>query len=303
MRALVLGVNGVTGRAIAAELASEGFEVVGTGRAPERFPSALREAGVRFVISDRTIATELRAAIGDGADLVVDCAAYTAEHARLLLDATGSIGSIVALSSKAVYVDDQGRHTNSDDPPEFGAPVNEATAVMAPDFSGDYASPLGYGANKVAMELTLQDAAVPVSILRPSRVHGVGNARPREWWVVSQILDGRRSFQLAHGGRTGNHPTAAVNLARLAFSCAQQPAHRVLNSADPGTPTAAEIVRAICGGAVGRRRDLRRLRERWRGGLVALGHLAPVLPRHARRRITRVSTGRRLCHHRRADRP
>jgi inactivated superfamily I helicase len=50
---------------------------------------------------------------------------------------------------------------------------------------------------------------------------------------------------IAHRGQTGNHPTAAVNLARLVATCARRPGTRVLNSADPGSPSAADIVRAI----------------------------------------------------------
>ena len=48
-----------------------------------------------------------------------------------------------------------------------------------------------------------------------------------------------------HGGRTGNHPTASVNLARLARFRAEQPGQRVLKAADPGQPDAREIVQAI----------------------------------------------------------
>lgn len=245
MRTLVLGVNGMTGQAIATDLALAGHEVVGTGRAAQRFPDRLRDCGVHFLESDRHDPAAVAAALGDGADVVVDCVAYTAEHARMLLAASGDIGSIVALSSKAVYVDAHGRHSNSAEPPDFGTPVSEDTAVLPPDFSGDYKSAAGYGRNKVAMELTLRQAAVPVSVLRPSRIHGLGSARPREWWVVRQILRGVRTIPLAHGGRTGNHPTAAVNLARLVLACARQPGHRVVNSADPGAPTAADVVRAI----------------------------------------------------------
>ncbi|MFT3889093.1 MAG: NAD-dependent epimerase/dehydratase family protein [Arachnia sp.] len=245
MRAVVLGVNGLTGRAIAAELAAAGWEVVGTGRDKARFPTALGLAGVEFIRSDRNVPVELGAVLSSGADVVVDCVCYTADQARLLLGHTDRIGSIVVLSSKAVYVDAHGRHSNSDEPPDFGAPVSESCAVMEPDFSGDYLSRDGYGANKVAMECILRDSAAPVSILRPSRIHGAGAARPREWYVVTRLMNGQRQFPLAQAGRTGNHPTAARNLARLVRVCAEQPGARVLNAADPGTPTAAEIVTSI----------------------------------------------------------
>jgi nucleoside-diphosphate-sugar epimerase len=245
MRVVILGVNGVCGRAIAAELSGAGWEVVGTGRDPQRFPATLRDRGVRFECSDRHDPAQLDRVLGAGADVVVDCVCYTAEHARQLLTHHGSFGSAVVLSSKAVYVDDHGRHANSDDAPRFDGPVSEGRRVLEPDFSGAFASREGYGPNKVAAELTLRESAVPVSILRPSRVHGRGGARPGEWFVVRRLLDGRRRIPVAHGGRTANHPTAAVNLARLAAICALRPGARVVNAADPDRPTAADVVRAI----------------------------------------------------------
>lgn len=242
---MVLGVNGLTGGAIAAEFAEATWDVVGTGRCEARFPTPLRDRGVSFVRSDRYDPVALGRALADGADVVVDCLCYTAEHARQLLHCSGSFGSAVMLSSKAVYVDSRGRHGNSDDPPDFASLVPETQPVMVPDYSGAFDSREGYGANKVAAELALLDSCERVSILRPSRIHGPGAARPRKWFVVKRILDGRTSIPLAHGGMTGNHPTAAVNLARLARVCAEHPGQRVLNAADPSTPTARDIVTAI----------------------------------------------------------
>ncbi|MBC3761008.1 NAD-dependent epimerase/dehydratase family protein [Quadrisphaera oryzae] len=245
MRAVVLGVSGMTGRAVAAALADAGHEVVGTGRSPGRFPAVLRERGVAFVRSDRDDPAQVRAVLADGADVVVDVVAYTAAHARSVLEASGDVGSVVVLSSKAVYTDARGRHSNSDHPPDFGGPVGEDTPTLPPDWSGAYDSREGYGRNKAAVEEVYRGADVPVSVLRPSRIHGPGSARPRERWVVDRVLAGQRTFRLPHAATAGNHPTAAANLAALALLCAQRPAHRVLNAADPGTPTAAEVVTAV----------------------------------------------------------
>ena len=60
MLAVILGVNGVSGRAIAAELSESGWDVVGSGRHTERFPVQLRDRGVRFVRSDRHDRTPIR---------------------------------------------------------------------------------------------------------------------------------------------------------------------------------------------------------------------------------------------------
>jgi nucleoside-diphosphate-sugar epimerase len=162
----------------------------------------------------------------------------------MLLPFRQGIGSLVFISSKAVYVDGQGRHSNSGEPPEFGGPVTEKQPTMAPS-DIDYNSREGYGANKVAAENVLLDSGMPVSVLRPSRIHGTGASRPREWVFVKRALDGRRHLLLARGGRGANHPTAAVNLAALAAFCAARPAARILNSADPDAPDGLAISRII----------------------------------------------------------
>jgi nucleoside-diphosphate-sugar epimerase len=112
-----------------------------------------------------------------------------------------------------------GVNSNSDEPPDFGAPVTEEQPTMTPSNVG-YNSRAGYGANKVAAENVLLDSGMAVSVLRPSRIHGAGGSRPREWAFVKRIFDGRKHLLLAHCGRGANHPTAAVNLAALVAFCA-----------------------------------------------------------------------------------
>jgi nucleoside-diphosphate-sugar epimerase len=175
---------------------------------------------------------------------MIDCVGYTAAHARMLLPFHQEIGSLVFISSKAVYVDGQGRHSNTDEPPDFGALVTEEQPTMAPS-DIDYDSREGYGANKVAAERALLDSGMAVSVLRPSRVHGVGSGRPREWVFVKRVLDERRHLLLARAGRGANHPTAAVNLAALVAFCAARPAARILNSGDPDAPDGRTISRVI----------------------------------------------------------
>lgn len=243
-RAIVLGGNGQVGSAAALNLVCAGWEVTSTGQAQRRVPQDLREAGVRFILSDRYAADDLHQLLREGADVVVDCVGYTAEQARLLLRFQQSIGSLVFISSKAVYIDDQGRHSNSDEPPAFAAPVTEVQPTMTPS-DIDYNSREGYGANKVAAERVLLDSGMRVSVLRPSRIHGIGGARPREWVFVKRVLDGRRHLLLAEGGRGINHPTAAVNLAALVEFCAMNPGTRILNSADPDAPDGRTISRII----------------------------------------------------------
>jgi hypothetical protein len=86
---------------------------------------------------------------------------------------------------------------------------------------------------------------VPVSVLRPSKIHGRGAAPPREWIFVKRALDRRPAVFLAHRGAGVDHTTAAANIAALAEVVAAKPGARVLNIADPDAPSALEIARTI----------------------------------------------------------
>ena len=243
-RALILGGTGGIGRATAHRLLAAGWRVDLTGRDPARMPADLTAAGAGFIRADREDAGQLRAAYGEGADLLVDNVCYTAAHARSLLPYAHDAGSTVMISSKAVYVDAAGNHSNYDVPPRFDGPIPESQPTMAPS-DIDFNSREGYGANKVAAERVLLDSGAPVTVIRPSKVHGPGALRPREWVFAKRALDRRPAVLLAHGGRGGDHPSAAANIAALIEVAAAKPGARVLNGADPDTPSAAEMSRAV----------------------------------------------------------
>ena len=142
-RALVLGGTGQVGVAVARRLLAAGWDVDLTGRNPPR----LEVEGARFIRSDRTSADDLRAAFASGADLLVDNVCYTAEQARLVLPFAAEANATVMLSSKAVYVDAVGKHTNSDVRPRFDGPIPETQPTMAPgDMPHD--SRQGYGGQR-----------------------------------------------------------------------------------------------------------------------------------------------------------
>ena len=242
-RAIVLGGTGVVGRAIALRLARDGWRVDVTGREARNMPSDLTAAGVSFVRADSRDATEVAVAFGAGADLLVDCVCYTAADARRLLPLARDATSTVMISSKAVYADAVGNHSNSDVPPQFDGPIRETQSTVRPS-DIDFDSREGYGANKVAAERVLLDSGLPVSVLRPSKIHGRGAARPREWVFVKRVLD-RRPLLLARRGADVDHTTAAANLAALVEIAAARPGTRVLNCADPDAPSGLEIARAI----------------------------------------------------------
>jgi nucleoside-diphosphate-sugar epimerase len=231
-------------------------------------PNELSAAGVRFHAADRYDASSLRQLVGDGADLLVDALCFTEAHAQQLIPLLGRVTATVMLSSKAVYVDDEGSHSNSDRAPRFTAPISESQPTMQPGKS-DHTSREGYGENKVAAENVLLDSGHSVTVIRASKVHGAGAARPREWMFVKRVLDNRPAVFLAAGGRGIDHTTAAVNTAALIECTAAVPGRRILNSADPDAPSGREIARVIA----------RHLGHRWEEILLA-DDAEPGLGRH-----------------------
>ncbi len=244
-RVLILGGTGVVGRAIASRFARLGWGVDVTGRDPAHMPPELAELGVSFIRADSRDATAMAAACGAGADLLVDCICFTAADARRLLPLVEHVTSTVMISSKAVYVDGVGNHSNSDSPPRFDRPIPESQPTLPPREDIPFDSREGYGVNKVAAERVLLESGRPVSVLRPSKVHGRGARPAREWMWVKRALDRRERVFLAHRGEGGDHTSAAANIAALVETCARHPGARVLNSADPDAPNGVEIARTI----------------------------------------------------------
>jgi nucleoside-diphosphate-sugar epimerase len=231
--ALILGGTGAIGRATAQRLLAAGWDVEVTGRDPAHLPGALAAAGVRFTRDP-----------SPGANLVVDCICFTVADALRLLGFARDADSTVMISSKAVYVDERGNHSNSPTKPRFAGPISETQPTMPPG-GGDYQTAEGYGANKVAAEQTLLDSGLPVTVLRPSKIHGAGSRQPREWVFVKRILDRRSAVFLARRGDGVDHTTAAANIAALVETSALQPGARILNAADPVAPNAREISRVV----------------------------------------------------------
>jgi nucleoside-diphosphate-sugar epimerase len=221
--ALVLGGTGQIGRAAARRLAGDGWDVTIAARHDP--PPEL--ADFRFARVDRTAAGELEQA-ADGVDLLVDIVPMTLDDGRQLVSLAGRVGSVIAISSAAVYGWSG-----------LPVPVPERHTTVEPG-DDDYAT------RKRAIELMLRDAPdLRATVLRPGAIHGEGSPHPREWYFVKRALDGRRAIMLAHRGASRFHPTATANLAELIALAARRPRTRVLNAGDPEVPTALQIARAI----------------------------------------------------------
>ncbi|WIE54058.1 NAD(P)-dependent oxidoreductase [Curtobacterium sp. MCBD17_003] len=247
-RAVVFGGTGGIGSAIVRQLldATDDWQVDVVARRGGAAADALVARGARFVPGDRRDGALLRDVLRDGADLLVDGVAATATDARQLAPYLPDVASTVLLSTKAVYADERGRHANSLGRPVFPVPITEAQPTV-PAGEGDPTSRDGYAANKVAAEQVLLDHGAPVTVLRPSKVYGVGIGRPREWWVVRRVLDDRPHIALADGGMSIDHTTAAAGVASLVHLVADAPDRRILNVADEPAPTVLDVVRTIAG--------------------------------------------------------
>ena len=62
-----------------------------------------------------------------------------------------------------------------------------------------------------------------MTVLRPSKIHGPGARRPREWVFVKRVLDRRPVVLLARRGSGVDHTTAAANIAALIEVAAAKP--------------------------------------------------------------------------------
>jgi nucleoside-diphosphate-sugar epimerase len=244
-RAFIIGGTGLIGRATARQLLAAGWQVDVTGRDVQHLPADVAAAGARFVAVDRDDGAALLATLPPDTDLLIDNIGYTAAQAELLVSLMHQVGSTVFMSSRAVYADAAGRHGNSPERPHFDGPITERQPTMAPRSDIDYNSAEGYGANKVAAENVVLDTGLPVTVLRPGKVHGEAAAPPRQWFWVKRALDQRPAVLFAGLGDHAVRSSAAANIAALVSTCAAKPGRRILNAGDPDCPTILEMSRIV----------------------------------------------------------
>jgi nucleoside-diphosphate-sugar epimerase len=240
--AFILGGNGQIGIATASYLLDSGWTVTIAHRGLHPLPAELVSRGAKAVRLDRDEPGALARHLSSGADVLIDVVAYGAEHARQLLDVQSALGSLIVISSSSVYRDESGRTLDEAAEtgfPELPVPITESQPTVEP-------SSKTYSTRKAALERVLLDgASVPVTVLRPAAVSGVGSTHAREWWFVKRLLDGRRIIPLAYGGRSRFHTTSVANIAALALLAAGLRGQRILNIADPMALTVTEIAAAI----------------------------------------------------------
>ncbi len=243
MRAVVLGGTGAVGWAVATRLRAQGWRVDVTARGTGAVPATLLASGVGFHAVPRADVAAIGRLVGDGADLLVDAVAFTAADVRGLLPVMRSVTSCVLVSSRAVYVDAQGRHVNGAERPTFDEPVREDNPTLDPADDGtDPFTRDGYARCKVAAEQVARDSGLPVTILRPAKIHGAWarNARTRPF--VERMLRGDPVLPVHGSPGPCDHLSAAANIAALVEQVARAPGARTLNAADPGPPPDVDVL-------------------------------------------------------------
>ncbi len=173
-RAIVIGA-GQIGTAIANRLAGGGWSVTLVTRGQRAMPSDLAP-GIECRVADHGDTASLARIVAHGADALIDTIADNRADADRLLALRSGLGAIVAISSVGGYADHAGRSLGTDGAfPAMPVPITEQQATVPPGL-GRYAT------RKRAMELALlDDAQVPVTIIRRCAVHGPESRDPREW--------------------------------------------------------------------------------------------------------------------------
>jgi nucleoside-diphosphate-sugar epimerase len=181
--AFIAGGTGQIGLAVAACLIDSGWTATIAHRGLRSPPPGLFDRGVKVVTLDRDEPGALARALASGADALIDTVAYDRNHGRQLLEVQGVLGSLIVVSSSSVYRDRCGRTLDEAAEtgfPELPDPISEAQPTVDP-------GPATYSTRKASLERVLLDeAVVPLTILRPAAVSGIGSAHPREWWKPPQ---------------------------------------------------------------------------------------------------------------------
>jgi nucleoside-diphosphate-sugar epimerase len=235
--ALIIGGTGQLGRAAARRLAQAGWLVSVASRSGIT-DDELAGYGAALVTLDRNDTAALHAA-ARGKDVVLDVVAFTAGHAAQLAGLAGDVGSLVVISTGAVYKGAEDGAGGLPVPVPEDWPTVDSSALNGQSALSGHGA---YGANKAAMErLLLSTEGIPVSILRPGTLHGPHSASLHQWSFIKPALDRRPHVVLAYDGRSRFSTSAVANVAELIFLCAAHPATRVLNAADDEALTVAEI--------------------------------------------------------------
>ena len=236
-KVVVVGGTGQIGRQVVRTFLEAGWQVTSVQRSTTS--SRPSHPAVTTIPADRNEPGALDAAIGNGADALVDIVAGTADHAQQLIALQSRVDAFAVVSTASVYCDEKNHTIAESGCAELPVPVPETHRTIAP---GTHC----YSARKAALEQALlQNMKVPLTIVRPAAVYGPGSCAPREWWFLKRLIDGRKTVPLAFEGKSLFHTTSSANLAELIRVALEQRGTRILNAADPAVLSSREIGEAI----------------------------------------------------------
>jgi len=201
---LVTGGTVFVSRFIAEYYVAKGYEVYVLNRNNKQ-----QSDGVKLIQADRHALGEvLRSYFFDA---VIDVAAYTGEDIRHLLDALGSYGEYVFISSSAVY-------------PEYAPqPFKEDEQTAPNKFWGKY------GTDKIEAETVLMQRNPDAYILRPPYLYGPMNNVYREAFVFDCAMQ-ERKFYLPKDGELKLQFFHVEDLCRFIDSILEKkPAQHIFN--------------------------------------------------------------------------
>lgn len=223
---LVTGGTVFVSRYVAEYYVKKGYDVYVLNRGTRK-----QSEGVKHIKADRR---RLGEALREyHFDVIFDMTAYTEEDIHELLDAVGSYGQYMMLSSSAVY-------------PEYAPrPFTEETILGENQYWG------GYGTGKIAAEQALQKRDEKAYILRPPYLYGPYNNVYREAFVFDCALAGRPFF-LPAGGEMTLQFFYIHDLCRfMDILLREKPLQRVWNVGNPESISIKEWVK-LCYEAAGK---------------------------------------------------
>ncbi|WP_433722414.1 NAD-dependent epimerase/dehydratase family protein [Nocardia sp. CA-129566] len=241
-RAVVLGGGGFIGSTITRHLLTAGWDVTVAGWGAPAMTQELASMGAEVHSYPREDAAQLRRSVGSGADAFIDVIAYRAEDIGQLDCLRGLVGSLIVISSGAVYRGVSGKpYFGNYDTADWFAPltIDEAHPILPPD-------DMTYGGGKVAVERAVRALRIaPTSIVRPFAVFGPNSTAAREWYFVKRVLDRRERLVLCGDGHEKFNRCSVDNLAEIIRLCCESPGDRTVNAADHDPHDVLGIARQI----------------------------------------------------------
>jgi len=231
--ALIVGGSGQIGLDAAKRLAADGWDVTIASRKQTEHTGPWSH-----VACDAKRPGGLQTVIDRNYDLILSCIAFDATDAQELINVQSYVGRIIVISSVSVCCDHNGR--TLDEAREYGFPdfpngFSEVCDTVPP-------GPETYSTRKVSMEQALRkNATVPITILRPSAVHGPYSTHAREWWFVKRLLDGRKQIPLAFNGKSRMGTTSVNAISEAVIQANDGKLPTVVNVRDADSPSVYEI--------------------------------------------------------------